>query len=221
MSEQVLLRPENPHSESIARVSFDGGTLRVYYPERRDTFRKVVRRLRFGWHAPYWSRQIDKEAALPQRAAELVRDLLAAGFCVKAPADIAHVAIGGKFEEEPRRTIGATSQRYPGWFSLWWAREEDCYRVAMKLPGAKWEGSFVVVPPENYEAVADFAAIHGFKMNKAALAIVAAAKEEREAAIVVRVEGRGETAVSPSANIPKLAVPETVAIDDELADEPL
>lgn len=222
MSEQVLLRPENPLSESIARVSFADGRLRVYYPERREMFKKVVRRLRFGWEAPYWSRQIDNESDCPVRAAELTRDLLAAGFCVKVLDDIAQVAISGDFDEEPRRTIGTNSKKYPGWFSLWWAREEDCYRVAMKLPGARWDGTFVVVPPENYEAVVDYASIYEFKMNEKALDAVTAAEREREDAIVVKVEERKRPfSVPPTGNMPKLEIPTSVTIDDELADDPL
>ncbi len=217
--EQVLMRPEAPLSESIARISFDGKLLRVYYPEKRELFRKTVKRIRFEWKPPYWTREVEDDAQQPHRAAELGRDLLAAGFCVKAPANIASMILAGEFDEEPRRTIGTSSDRYPGWFSLWWAKGEGCYEAAKKLPGARWTGVFVCVPPEQYEAVLDFAEIYGFRLNVSARAAVAAAREEREAAIVVSVEARRGTAVAPSGGIRRLAVPTAVEIDEDLRDD--
>jgi hypothetical protein len=48
-SEKVLVRPEQPRSESIARISIEGELVRVYYPEKRDSFRRLAKRLGYVW----------------------------------------------------------------------------------------------------------------------------------------------------------------------------
>lgn len=221
-SEKVLVRPEQPRSESIARISIEGELVRVYYPEKRDSFRRLAKRLGYVWKQPYWVKEVANTAAQPHRAAELARDLLAAQFCVKVERAIIDMVLAEAFAEEPRRTVKAISGgEYDGWFVLWWKRGENCYQAAKWLPGAKYHKPHVVVPSENFEEVLDFAQLHGFLVNQSALAIAEAARAEREAAIVVSVAARDTAVPAPIRGIPKLEVPEIVEIDDALVDEPL
>lgn len=218
MSEQKLARPSKPLTESIARIAIHGEGVRVFFPEKLDHFREAARRLLYSWDAPYYSRTIKDEAARFDRAAELARDLLAAGFVVKSDEAIIQAAVSGSFTPETRRwiTVGDSGQ-YAGWFSVRWFRDEDCYQAAKRLPGSRYDKPHVAAPPEQYEAVLDFAQRYGFKVTAAAENLAAEARAERDAAIVVDLEPVEERPL-PVANgrIPQLTVPDFVEIDDEL-----
>lgn len=197
MSDKRLARPAQPVTNSIARVSLcDEGRPRVYFPEKLDSFREVVKRLRYEWRGVYWVKTRDVPSELvSDRLAELARDLLAAGFCVKADTAVIDAAVSGAFDEERRRTITAEGELY----RMWWGYYEDCEDAARMLPGARWAKDrwrTVLVPAEQYEAVLDFAAQFSFAVLPCALALMDEAQAEMEGAIVVAVE-KGQPLTSP------------------------
>lgn len=197
MSDKRLARPPHPITNSIARVSLaSDGRPQVYFPERLDAFRDVVKRLRYEWQGVYW---VKRDNVPPEQAndrlAELARDLLAAGFCVKADTAVVGAAVSGAFHEEPRRTIRADGELY----RVWWGYYEDCEDAVRLLPGARWAmGTWrtVLVPAEQYEAVLDFAQQFSFAVMPCALALAEEARAEMEGAIVVSVQ-KGEPITSP------------------------
>lgn len=222
MSEHILVRPSAPLTPSIARISFDGDWLRVYFPEAKTAFNDIVKMMDYTWQRPYWTRTIPQAQHL-HRAAELAHTLLAAGYCVKGPKEVMETAVAQLFEPEPVRTIHKrTGGSYDGWFAIWWHKErggrlEDARRG---LRGSRWDGGRLVVPPEQFEAVLDFAERYDCHLSPGALALAEEARAELDAAIVVDlspaaapepppVNGRKPTA---------LPVPEFVELDNDLLD---
>jgi hypothetical protein len=197
MSEKQLARPLQPVTNSIARISLsDEGRPRVYFPEKLEAFRDVVKRLRYEWQGMYWVKTQDvPPERLEDCLAELARDLLANGFLVKADTAVIDAAVSGNFVEEPRRTIAAEGELY----RIWWGFYEECGDVAHALPGARWKQDtwrVVLVPAEQYEAVLDFAAQFGFVVMPSALDLMEEARAELEGAVLVQVT-KGQALPTP------------------------
>lgn len=222
--DMVLVRPSEPVTPSIARVFIDGVTVRIFFPEKRDDYNAVIKhRLHYRWQRPYRVREFT-ETTVNDRAAEAVQQLLAGGFCVKAPQDIIEMALAGGFDPEPRRWVEAVSGgEYEGWFSIGWIRDEDLYSAAKRLPGSRYAAPFVVVPSEQFEAVLDFADIYQCRVSDTAHELAELARTEQESAIVVdaaSLPGKRAPELPPvNGRPPKLDMPEHVGIDDDLADD--
>jgi hypothetical protein len=223
MSELLLVRPPTPKTASIARISFDGAMLRCFFPEKREDFNQIVKCHNLRWQSPYFVREITDDTDRLNWTAELIHALLAGGFCVKADESLVHTAVNQSYTKEPRRTVSAVRtdhSQYGGWFRIWWHRDEDCYQVAKRLPGARYAKPVVVVPPDSFAEVLDFAERHEFLVRPSALRVADAARAELEAALVVSVAAPVEPeVVRPSTKPPKLEVPDKVAIDESLLDD--
>lgn len=221
MNDPLLVRPESPKTASIARISFDGAMLRCYFPERREDFRQLVKRHNLYYGGTYWQREIASDNDRPHRAAELIHALLAGGFCVKADGDLVNTAVNQTYTPEPRRVVTAVTEgQYTGWFLFWWHRDEDCYQAAKRLPGARYDKPHVVVPPDSFAEVLDFAERQGFLIRPSARQVADAAAAELEAALVVSVEAPVKSErVRPSSKPQKLEVPNEVAVDESLLDD--
>lgn len=219
-----ILRPQQPVSNGIARITIAGDTVFARYPEKNEAFRAVVKELDYHWDSYYWRRCITPQAgAISDRAAELCHRLLAAGFCVAPPSEtIGELALSAGYTPECRRWVKAlTAGKYKGWLLLHW-RDGDFYMAAMRISGAYDSAEHaVVVPPDFYDEVEDFAALYGFQFTAAAQAIVAQAKAERTTALVVAVPPLPEDAIPDPDIRPVLAAPGHVEIPDALLDDPL
>lgn len=223
MSEHILVRPSAPLTPSIARISFDGDMLRVYFPEAKTAFNDIVKLMDYRWQRPYWVRTIPQELHVT-RAAELASTLLVAGYCVKGPKEVMETAVAQSFEPEPVRTIHKrTGGNYDGWFAIWWHKErggrlEDARRG---LSGSRWDNGRLVVPPEQFEAVLDFAAQYDCYLSPGALALAEEARAEQDAAIVVDLSLAAVPELPPinGRKPTTLPVPEIVELDNDLLDD--
>lgn len=198
VSEMQLASPPDPLTASIARISVEEetGKARVYFPENLDPFKDVVKRLGYKWQKPYWvQRQTVDDVVLFDRMAELARDLLAAGFRVKADTAVVQAAVSGTFAEAPRRTVCGDGEM----FGFWWAFGDDWGDVVATLPGARWSDRhrYITVPGEQYEAVLDFAQTHDFMMLPTAVALVEQVRLEVEGAWIVQVSNERSSAPEP------------------------
>lgn len=213
-----LVRPADFLTRSIARVTSVDNAIRVYFPERRDDFRDVVKRLCYHWDKPYWEKKVREEKQ--DRMSELVRDLLAAGFCVKVEEEIITAVRDGTFVEEPRRTVKATAERDS--FIIWWGYYEDVEDAVKALPRISWIPNTyrtVLVAPEYYESVLDFATMNTFHVSKDAYDLADEAAREMAGAIVITPAPSQELASSAHGRVPpKLAEPD-VAIPESLRDD--
>lgn len=53
-----IIRPQNPATETIAKIQIDGDILRVIFPERIEKFRQILKSKDFQWggadYEKYW-----------------------------------------------------------------------------------------------------------------------------------------------------------------------
>lgn len=212
----MLAQPSKPVTSLVATISYSGNRVTTCLPAIDEDFRKLVRSLGYRWDGSRWARTIIPEfhGSAVDRAAELGRELLAAGFPVDFPDEITRdKAISGDYEPEHTRWVAArTSGRYTGWFAVQWSRREDYYHEARKLHGSRYDPPHVVVPPDSFEEVEDFAEMNDFRLSPGAQKIIAEQREKRLNALVVDLKPLP----------PKKAKPdrESYGVDDELLDEP-
>ncbi len=216
----VIVRPKVAKTETVAYLSICGSTLAVTFAEKRADFRAAIKGLGYRWEWAYrqWRRTLHKRAgALADRLAETGRVLLAAGFIVAFPdEDTARIAVEGTYAPEVTRWILV----YKGAFRVWWRWGEDWYKQAMRMTGARYhhDEHAVLVPPEHYEEVLDFAQIHGFGLTEEAQRLADEAAQKKAAAWVVDIDSL--PAPNYNAERPTLE-PQEEGIDDSLLDEPL
>jgi hypothetical protein len=211
---KTLVRPEKTRTATIARVFVTDTQVSAFFPEKRDDFKTAVRRLGYEWSGIAWTRT----GATADNAAELVRDLLAAGFCVKADTAVIEAAVSGAFKPEPRRWVNTGTMNGIRWFVLGWKRDEDCYHAAKRLPGARYSRPNVIVPADSFEEVMDFAGRYGFHIGSNARALAEEARQEQAAAIVVSLPPE-EDPLPAGGQRPRLQVPADVEIDPDLLDD--
>lgn len=187
----MLLRPPTTITESIAAVGYGDGHVWAMLPEKHEQFRQLVKNRGLAWQYEdrAWCRPTEQLLDSPLHlAAELAHVLLAAGFVVETADEIGQMVVDVSYEPEKRlQVLRYTAQPYEGWFAFRWPRDLDHYRQAYALPGSRYERPNVIVPPEHYEAVLDFAERYGFWISPAAQQIIDAAAERNRAAIIIAV----------------------------------
>jgi hypothetical protein len=214
-----IIRPISPKSETVARLCLSGNTLQIEFPEKRDDFGKVVKGMGCIWQRPYWEREIDKLAGdATERLIEAGHVLLEAGFNVATETDeLRDAIVAGRFAPEIKRwVLVVKSGEHVNWFALKWDKHSNLYDQAVKLTGARYAPPYVVVPPEHYDQVGDFAEVHKMEMSAAAIALTDKVRDLMLSAIVF--------SSSDYADMPtdgQVEINEYAGIDDELADEPL
>ena len=227
---EATVRPEEPKTETVAEIRLTKAlpplddVLEISFPEKRDDFREIAKtQLKMKWNDGCWRRALNsKNGAATDRAAEAGHILLAAGFSIRIYDEQARQrAITGDYDPEATRWVMARVKGdYEGWFSLDWDRNEDFYKVARKIAGSKYHRPNVVVPPEQFEQVLDFADMYDFKLSPGAEGLVKAARRAKEQAFIVKVDAPERTKTAkPSDKPPVLEVPEEVNIDEALRDK--
>ena len=196
VSERVVLRPEQPVTETIALVKLEGKLIAAILTEKREDFRQVVKfqcNMDFDWNRRCWYRKINQFAGDPRhRVVELCHRLLSASFVIEVDADWVEDIRAGNYEPEQTRWVKriVDGSRYNDWFSITWGRFDDFYEVAIRLPGAHYhsDGRCVAVPSPQFEVVLDFAEERNFELSEGALEILAKAKASRAASILACVD---------------------------------
>lgn len=221
---EATVRPENPKTETVAEIRAMESAVEISFPEKRDDFRELVKeKLHMKWKDGCWKRSLSTKNGTPEdRAAEAGHLLLAAGFPIRIfDAGIREKAINGTYDPECTRWVMVRKEDadHGGWFAIVWGRDEDFYGAAKKIRGARYSRPHVVVPPEQFEEVLDFAKMYGFKVSSWAQETAETARIARDAALTVSVEPPKEPEkVSVSGRPPTLEVPTEVGIADEFAD---
>lgn len=220
---EATVRPEKAMTETIAEIRIIGNAIEVHFPERQDAFRTMIKDLKFEWTGDCWKRTLDTAKNNPiDFAAEVGNTLLANGYIIRTFNDEArNKAISGEYEKDHTRWVTrlATGD-YTGWFSIKWDRNrEDFYNAARRLPRSKWNKPGVVVPPEMFEDVLDFARIHDFKLSEGARRTVEAARQAKELTLIAKVTKPARENVAHVGNKPPvLEIPKEVDIDASLRD---
>lgn len=223
-SVEATVRPENPKTETVAEIKPLNNAIEVYFPEKREDFRNLIKEQLYEWSGTCWRRELpDSAGTLQDRSAEIGNILLASGYITRIyDVHVREMAINGTYEPEHTRWIKRRMNgEYERWFAIWW-REDDgkIYNAARRLPRSKWSKPSVVVPPEMYEEVLDFAERYGFRLNDKAQETADMSRATKEATLTAKVtKPKREIMPAVSTDIPVLSVPEEVEIDAELRDD--
>ncbi len=217
---EATVRPEKPITETVAEIRAGDKFVEVIFPEKREDFRQLVRfKLGYKWTETRWRRDLKPINGTPHdRAAELGNCLLAAGFPIRIFDDTLRVhAVFGSYERESKRWIMVrTTGQYNGWFVINWPRDEDFYKSAKRLRGARYDKPFVVVPAEQFQEVLDFADMYQFSISDGARKVVQTAHTVRANALTASVTPpKKEKLPEPGEKPTPLNVPENVDIADE------
>jgi len=221
---EATVYPEKPKTATIAEIRIKNDLLEVYFPEKREDFWAIIKKqLGFSWNGTCWQRTlIAKNGAPTDRAAEVGHVLLTTGFPVRIYDEVVRQkSITGDFVAEQTRWILCRKEgmEYAGWFAITWAKDDDLYAAAKRIPGSRWNNTSVVVPPEQYEQVLDFAERYEFAVSDNAQNVAQNAKAAKETALVVNVAVRQYTAPNLTNTPPNLATPGEVEIDEGLRDK--
>jgi len=173
--ETKTVMPENcEHKEpAIIKLHKNKDTVKVEFP-RNDKFREIVKNLGFTWSG-CWVKEITKyNGPARDRAVELGNKLLNAGFPINMDAGLIDDAVSGNYKPEQKRWIKAfTSGEHEGKLSISWVGyDDDLYRVAKKLPSAKWTGKSLAVKVNYWQEVEDFASLYGFSFSGVAKELI-------------------------------------------------
>lgn len=219
---EATVRPEEALTETVAEISISDNTVKIHFPEKRDDFRKVVKELKFSWGNGHWKREIKSRNGTPEdRAAEIGHHLLAQGFIIRIfDETIRQKAISGEYEKEYTNWIMARiSGKYEGWLAISWDRKDDFYNASRRLPCSRYDSPNVVVPPEQYEEILDFANRYCFQISDTAKELIDSAKAAKEATLVAKViPPEKEKSIAVSSKPTTLDVPQEVEIANELKD---
>lgn len=203
MHEGIILRPANPITESIAKISVDGNTIKASLPEFVDSFRLLMKGFGYGWIDRCWQRRIkpDFNGLVEDRLIELAYKILEANFIISFPlADLQEKIVAGDYLEEHTKWIYQANNeftKYLGWFLIAWGRQENLYDQAKRIKGSRYSKPYVVAPPEQFEMVLDFAEQHDFRFSKKAQKVVDEAQESLRRAIRVELQPRSKKKIQP------------------------
>jgi len=184
---EATVKPENYVTKTIAEITVKEDKITVIC-EKNDKFREIVKDLGFKWEG-IWERKINEYTGKAEdRAAELGNKLLNAGFPIMILDEtIRNNAINAIYEKECTRWI--KFRKKENLLAInWQGRDDKLYKTARKIPGSKWSSPSVVVKPERYKEVEEFAELYGFKFSKAALMAIEEYKKATEKIEVVRPE---------------------------------
>jgi hypothetical protein len=219
---EATVYPEKAVSNLVAEITVKNNTIEIHYPERNEGFRVLVKKLGYQWENG-WARKItERTGSAVDRAAEAGNKLLAAGFPIRIYDEtVRQKAISGEYEPECRRWVQVRlSGEYEGWLAINWdGHNEDLYRAAKKIAGARWSNPSMVVPSENYLEVLDFAEMYKFNISQKAKEVIENAKALREVSLTTGVKvPKSERLPKPGDKPETLEVPQEVDIDDEFRD---
>lgn len=216
---EIIIRPEKPVARGIARIGLSAGLVTVMFPEKREDFRVTIKGNGYEWDEvrSHWRRTVSGWTQATNVAAETGHRLLATGFWVAPPtAQVRDLITDESFEPECRRKVMVRKTgEYAGWLVLWWARSEDCYAAAKRISGSRYDKPHVVVPPEYYDEVEDFAGVHGFYVTPAAQRAIEQAGNAIKAALLVEIDNTPDAA----AEVADRPYDLPLEIDDDLADD--
>lgn len=217
---EATVRPESPVTETVAEIRPLESSVEVNFPEKHEDFRGIMKSLGFKWEDG-WKRNIGvTTGAVKDRAAEAGNKLLLAGFIIRIyDAEIRQAAISGAFESECSRWITRRKDgdKFAGWFSIrWYEDNQKLYNASRKLPRSKWYEKSVVVPPEFFAEVLDFASMYGFKLSEKAQEVAESARAAKDATLTASA-GKKKTEKPVNPIIPTLK-PEEFEADENLRD---
>lgn len=208
---EATLTPEKVISPIVAAIDVKDNSVHVSFAEKNDRLREIVKGIGFKWD---WNKYawIKQDRAPSERAVEVANKLMLRGFRVRIYSeDLRKRALSGEYTEEQTRFVGVVAaknsegkdNKYAGWFALSWDRiKDDPFNKASKLRGARWSKPNMIVPPDAYKELLDFAELYDFEILNSAKAVIeqreafdnASVKVQVQAAIAAKAEKKAELA---------------------------
>jgi hypothetical protein len=189
----TIVRPKKVVSPVICRIVVADQVVSLIYPEKWDDFRSLVKKHRYQWTS-CWQRKFSDKADVVDRAAEIGNEILLLGLPVQIDCELVRDRLlsSSFIPESFKRVLGYTADPYKGWFTFEYPKGEDWYGEIMKLTAAKYTDGLIIVPPEQFAEVEDFAEINNFELTERAVEIAAKAREIAESAIILRAAQKDE-----------------------------
>ena len=180
--EVTIAKPEEYTHNGVVDIKAGDNRISAHYPKNED-FRQLVKSLGYRWDGEAWVMSITyATGSAAERAAELGNKLLNAGFAIRIQdANTLRAAIEGRYEPMHQRWIAKNSKT--GKFVISWARGDDFYDKAKRLPGARYVSPSIQVPAKEWEAVMDFAQSYDFRFSPGAQELI---DEMRGSTVVVK-----------------------------------
>lgn len=223
--EEATIRPQNEVSPLSVEVRLEDGAVSVRTPYGLDGATALLKNLGYKWESPVWRKATTRFGDRDARAAQVVHDLLGAGFVIICQsAAIRERAIKADYVPEVTRYVTTLKEggEHGGWFAIGWSKEDDLYAEAKSIKGARYSKPFIVVRPEMWEQVDDFAELNGCTILSPAKKLIEAQRALIADAVKVEVAPAPEPVELPPAagKVPaRLNAPETVGISADLMDD--
>lgn len=189
-----VLQPEAPASDMVVTITVGGRDVVARSDAPDDRLRGVLRDAGLRWDDTRWARRVPKSlvevyGSPSERAAELARDVLAAGFSVLVPDPIVRdMAVSGEFSPEAGRFCSAI----PGSDDVLICTErDDALNDDLRdtIPGVRWNRERRGWRASAWRAaeVRDYCTRHELLIAEAAEARLAACERALTAGVTVKV----------------------------------
>lgn len=211
----TLIRPKVVKTGTACRVVLHNQWIRLFFPEKRDDFRSVVKAFRYVWNG-CWEREFSASADIVDRAAEIANEIMLLGLCIQLECpDVQKRLLSNSFVPESFKTIKRSlSEPYKDWFVFDWPKSDDCYSEIMKLAAARYSNGSVHVPKEHFIEVQDFAEINDFTLSEGAIALASEAEIARDSAIIINPKRKSRKGKKKN-ELPDNAIPKHLRDDDD------
>ncbi|GHV36363.1 hypothetical protein FACS1894187_10840 [Synergistales bacterium] len=219
------IRPESPKTEAILEISEtvapDGTTVRVVTPERDENFNPTVRHMGYKWVDGAWQQKYAVGfELLDDRIIHIAVTALSLDYVVSVPRPELVERVKNR-DYKSFNTKVVKHHIKTNKFAIRWTREDgDFYNSAKRIGKAVWDkdAGAVLVAPEMFAEVLDFAERFGFEVSSGALGLVEQAKASKEAALVVDVKPVKKAKAKPLGDKPEKLAPVEADIAPELRD---
>ena len=158
-------KPEKQRHDGAADIKICGSMVMAIYAKDED-FREIVKRMGLTWKDGCWCiEENERHGKTDNISAELGNRLLNAGFAVRFDSqELMERAVNGDYTPMCHRWILNNTQG----FYISWSREDDLYKAAKSLPGAKYDSPGMIVPERSWNAVMDFAKKYSYRLTEKA-----------------------------------------------------
>jgi len=220
--EESTLRPKQPITETIAQIKVCDQSVEVVFPEKRKDFWEIIKiQMQYSWAGNRWTRVAGITCkSAKDLAAETGNALLTSGFIVRCfDEQIRSMILDASFEHENSKLIRKiVGTEFDGYFGISWTRNDgDFYKAARQITSSRYRKRMVLIAPEHFDQVIDFAQMYGFKLSQGAQEIVQNARAAKEYAITATPVAASQKNKTSTAR-PNLDPSTAGAIDQELID---
>jgi len=185
---ESIVRPKEVISETIAKITIlHKRTIDIQFSEKNEEFRKLIKSYDFTWNAGWERKIIPINGSIEDRIAEIANVLLNEGFIISIiDEEIRKNAINGTYKPEHTRWIRKRIDgTYKDCFSISWKNyHEDFYKEAKNITSSKWSNPSVIIYPEHFEEVEDFAQMYDFRFSDSAKEHLEISKLKKENALI-------------------------------------